>query len=175
MPNWTENELYIKGPQADRDAFVNKAESHLSGVDMFSGEEYSEVTSLDFNNFVPYPQRFKDQDKKAKAHRQKNPNDWSVKDGFNNGGYEWCCNNWGTKWNACEITRTENKTSLKYRFDTAWSPPIKVVTAMAHVFPALTFTLKYFEGGMGFQGRYTIKGDEIIEDSNKDYHGNRGG
>jgi len=175
MPNWTENELYVKGPQADRDAFVNAAEAHHVGYDMIAGEDYSCVTQLDFNNFIPYPKHYLDQDEKAKAARKKDPKDWSVPDGFNCGGYDWCINNWGTKWNACEITLTENKTSLKYRFDTAWSPPIKVVTAMAHMFPMLTFTLKYFEGGIGFQGRYTIKGDEIIEEFSGDYHGNRGG
>ena len=38
--------------------------------------------------------------------------------------YEWNCNNWGTKWDASNITIEDStKNSILLTFDTAWSPP----------------------------------------------------
>jgi hypothetical protein len=41
--------------------------------------------------------------------------------------YSWSCANWGTKWNAYDGLVTDtvegDTTTLKLRFDTAWSPP----------------------------------------------------
>ena len=187
MPNHVENELYVRGPQAERDNFFNAAEGHEHGIDSMTGQETSEVNELDFNSFIPYPKEYKDQDllagqmardryamEPAQREAHIKEHGWP-KDGYNQGGYDWCVHTWGTKWNAYSIRRKENKTSIRYDFQTAWSPPIKVINAMAHMFPTLTFVLRYFEMGVGFQGRYVIKGDEIIEDTNKKYYGHRGG
>ena len=38
--------------------------------------------------------------------------------------YEWRCDNWGTKWEACDIKITQDYTDfLEVTFNTAWSPP----------------------------------------------------
>lgn len=44
--------------------------------------------------------------------------------------YDWCCQNWGTKWNACsgELQRDEENDFIF--FDTAWSPPIGIVDVL---------------------------------------------
>lgn len=41
-----------------------------------------------FSALIPYPDEFKELDDIAKAARAKG--DHSVKDGYNQGGYEWC-------------------------------------------------------------------------------------
>lgn len=82
--------------------------------------------------------------------------------------YNWNVANWGTKWNCGEVwhDRTteeiteEGRTS--YNFDTAWSPSLAVVAALAEKFPTLTITHRYCEGGMGFAGQVVYLNGEVI-------------
>ena len=82
--------------------------------------------------------------------------------------YNWNVANWGTKWNCGEVwhdrvhedSKVEGKTS--YNFDTAWSPAEPVVHALSGLFPTLTITHRYCEGGMGFAGEVIYHaGNEI--------------
>jgi hypothetical protein len=99
-----------------------------------------------------------------------------LKDGFNSGGYEWCCLHWGTKWGICEAELTyEKKKSLKYAFRTAWSPPLPIIKKMGTVFPQLKFILSYFEGGSAFRGRFVMENGENTSNETGYYHGQRGG
>ena len=43
--------------------------------------------------------------------------------------YEWCIDNWGTKWNAYEDHCDQNSNTIT--FDTAWSCPLKVLEGLA--------------------------------------------
>jgi hypothetical protein len=74
--------------------------------------------------------------------------------------YDWCCTNWGTKWNACHsegFEIHESATMTIYNFDTAWSPPVPVIHALAVAYPKLRFRLEYTCEGES--GRYAIIGD----------------
>jgi hypothetical protein len=45
--------------------------------------------------------------------------------------YDWSCENWGTKWDACDSQiLIDTPTHLCVRFDTAWSPPDPVLTKL---------------------------------------------
>ena len=59
--------------------------------------------------------------------------------------YEWACNNWGTKWNACNTRIGVNEVS----FDTAWCEPIPVIRALSEKFPNLVVRIngKRFKNG----------------------------
>ena len=185
MPNHVENELYIHGPREDRDNFVNQAEGYTIDYNEYRNEETKSVIVLDFSNFIPYPEEFKKQDQVAQdwarqyyslpEDQRDNLYQTRPTDGYNSGGYEWCRDNWDTKWNAYHTKRSETKTSVRYDFQTAWSPPTKVIIAMAFQYPTLTFLLKSFECGGQFECRYKIKGNNIIEDITKPYYGSRGG
>lgn len=98
------------------------------------------------------------------------------KDGFNSGGYEWCISNWGTKWNACEVM-VEDGTERRrvMHFETAWAPPIPVMVALAQKFPEYRFKIRYYEGGVGFQGNVVFEHGEVVENMHGDYRGHRGG
>jgi hypothetical protein len=77
-------------------------------------------------------------------------------DGYNSGGYEWCCENWGTKWSACRVELQEqNERCVHLAFDTAWTPPIPVIAALHKKFPEATLEIEYFECGVGFCGGAT--------------------
>jgi hypothetical protein len=169
MPNWCDNDLRITGKKELLEAFSEAAASR--------------DTHLDFNNFVPYPERYREQDKAANEAREKADKGeidreaaWAVKDGFNSGGYEWCCSNWGTKWNAKDVSVSDFvERSMLYTFSTAWSPPIPVVKAMSEKFPKLVFTLRYYECGVGFKGVYKVKNGEVLDQMEGAYRGSRGG
>jgi hypothetical protein len=100
------------------------------------------------------------------------------KDGFNQGGYEWRVATWGVKWNVSLEDNKPTKVTekcVKYSFSTAWNPPLPVVVAWSLKYPGLTFELRYYEGGMGFQGRYVVvNGEELVKDESS-YSGSRGG
>lgn len=96
--------------------------------------------------------------------------------------YDWRVREWGTKWNAdCSASSyqekggKDDKAVYKISFSTAWSPPEQVIKELANHYPELCIQLRYYEGGMGFQGRLRLKGNKTIEDKTCKYTGSRGG
>jgi len=165
MPNWCDCDLLINGSQESLSVF-EKVANTVEQV-------------LDQNVFIPYPEKFHRLDEIAKKwdntmFPNKNRADRPA-DGFNNGGYEWCLENWGTKWGICRPTKEKIHGTLVYHFETAWEPPLPIIIKMGSEFPDLTFELKYFEQGMGFQGIFMIQDGMINTDERKKYDGDRGG
>lgn len=173
MPNYCVNKLSITGPLKYREEFKKLIDS--KGI------------CFDFNSIIPYPEKYKKLDERASLINNM-LNDMSLeeqkkytykhgyaKDGYNQGGYEWCINNWDTKWNALRVDLLPRKTALSYQFDTAWSPPIKVIAKAAELFPQLTFSLRFFESGAAFQGKFVWRGGKLIENKECEYNGRLGG
>jgi hypothetical protein len=184
MPNHVETDLNVFGPAGDLRRFVEHAQQ---------GEEL-----LTFNAFIAYPSHFRQRDEEvARMHRE---NDEDRKagiaprhkvvptDGFNSGGYEWCKQNWGTKWDAYEITRDcdakditddvssdTDECSVSYSFKTAWSAPYPVLLAASRAFPTLTFEAFSYERGMAWMRVHTVKAGQVEIEAKFPYHGNRGG
>ena len=102
---------------------------------------------------------------------KENNNDFAnaPKDGYNQGGYAWCNQNWDTKWNACDVSINlyEEGVSRVY-FNTAWSPPVNVIKKLAEQFPAVLFELYYEEPGCCFKGEFSARGFNIIVDVTED-------
>lgn len=116
MPNWCENDLIVTGKREDVEAFLAAASGFDHGAD-----KKTEENPLCFDKFIPYPQKFLDMDAAAEKRREeikamseeeraklKQDELWP-KDGYNQGGYEWCVANWGTKWCACHTRKPEVK------------------------------------------------------------------
>ena len=77
--------------------------------------------------------------------------------------YDWCINNWGTKWDAGNENDEDldcvdpNKVQLS--FDTAWQPPVAFFEKLTEL--GFDITAYYLEEGQGFVGKYTnAQGDE---------------
>jgi hypothetical protein len=85
--------------------------------------------------------------------------------------YNWCCRNWGTKWDLSEQEQREVAAQLLSEFsayfDTAWSPPIEAIVELSKMFPKDKFRLDYYEGGNVFGG-YAEIFDGICEDEEFD-------
>jgi len=67
--------------------------------------------------------------------------------------YDWCNNNWGTKWDTASVYVDKfADTTIHYSFDTAWLPPVGVYSALVKLFPDLHFSWFYREEGMAIAG-----------------------
>lgn len=54
--------------------------------------------------------------------------------------------------------------TFTYRFDTAWSPPVGAVAAMAMQHPALEFSLRFGAVGGNFAGEVRFAGGEFQDE-----------
>lgn len=64
--------------------------------------------------------------------------------------YEWCCEHWGTKWDAYEISEvSREKRFMQIEFWTAWSTPQAVIETLAEQFPGLTISVDFADEDMG--------------------------
>ena len=153
MPNHCEQDLTVRGPIADVDAFLTSC----TKID-------NDDTVLDCNAIIPYPQRYRDMDATAKLATD-----------------EWCVKNWGTKWGAYDgipvrVTMRGKRKTARLSFSSAWEPiGSRIWNELTTRFPTLLFTLRYYEGGVGFQGEYAVKGTSIVREFKKPYRGQRGG
>jgi hypothetical protein len=68
--------------------------------------------------------------------------------------YNWRCQNWGTKWDAysLEIDDSEMPHGFEVTFETAWSPPEEIHTAISEQFDDLSMSWFYDEPGCEVAG-----------------------
>lgn len=82
--------------------------------------------------------------------------------------YGWSVKNWGTKWNAYEVTISNGAVT----FETAWSHPEPVIEELSKKFPDDEIEIRYADEDIGYNlGHYTIKNGKVtkfdIEDNIK--------
>ena len=157
MPNHVESNLRVTGDVRIVDGML---------------ERYNGEVTIDANKIIPYPQQYAEADKASEEALERARNkeiSWEeahrIKDGYNNGGYQWCVENWGTKWPLYEFTplvKTSN--GVQVGFQTAWEPPLPIIKRMSEHYPELLFTLTYIEEGNGFSGVYEVQAGEEIRD-----------
>lgn len=78
--------------------------------------------------------------------------------------HEWRCNNWGTKWNACDtnvIRKSETEAILI--FDTAWTVPFCVLEKLSEKYPGLIIEGQ-LTGEVSRACKYHVKDGELIVD-----------
>ena len=87
--------------------------------------------------------------------------------------YDWCCENWGTKWepefNDLELIDSgDGDGLLDVTFSSAWSPPVEAIATICAEYN-LQGRLEYFEGGVGFLGVAEFIGQRHV-DSIETFH-----
>ena len=137
MPNWTANTVEITGTPKD----ILKFKKHM-------GESFS------FEKIIPPPaDMFHGNlgEKERKECADKGVPNW----------YDWHCENWDTKWDACHVEVEEHEydgmidlITVTYRFDTAWSPPEKVIAKLQQDWPEFEITGGYVGEGYEFCGSF---------------------
>lgn len=154
MPNWCNNNLVL---EHEDPAMITRAKEALD-----RGEFLQE--------FIPVPQELKDTIsgscgdpvEQAKLEAQTKSN--IEKYGYGN-WYDYCVNEWGTKWDCGEEGNTDispDGKTLHTGFDTAWAPPIAAYEKLLD----LGFQVKamYYEGGMCFAGTWEDGIDDCYQD-----------
>ena len=144
MPNWCDNNITIRGKAQDINAIYQQCLK--DDVDLCEAVK-------------PIPAALRDTTSPA-------PKDGSqpVVDGVNN-WYDWCVNNWGTKWDLCDAEYEyedagEGEATLQINCQTAWGPPCVIYDTL--VDKGFYVYATYHEGGMGFAG--------IWEDGHDDHY-----
>ena len=164
MPNWCDNRVTIRAGKETRE----KIKEFLCGMQYYrpfsaTGDTplIGHETKFSFHNVVPQPDELLDQEDPRRK-----TNVPSRKDDGINGSmpewYNWRVDNWGTKWDVSDVWMGESKVSLTYSFETAWSPPERVIRALSERFPNASITLSYHEPGCGYKGSITFKEGDVV-------------
>lgn len=81
--------------------------------------------------------------------------------------YGWCCQHWGSKWNACRTQIPDPEVADIY-FDTAWSPVTGLIQRLAEKYPDCSFNYEFAEEQAG-----TLAGSCLYSDGtpiNQEYY-----
>jgi len=77
------------------------------------------------------------------------------------GWYDWCIENWGTKW---DVNETYENDEGYICFDTAWSTPHEIICELSIRYPELIFEVTFADEDLGNNcGMYKLKNAEEIE------------
>jgi hypothetical protein len=142
MPNWVQHGLTITGPEAERERFI---------AECFSKAD--DGMRFDFNRLIPEPKHSDDGDDVIYFDK---PGSVRIP-----AWYEWCCANWGTKWNACRTTLTHERDAILLSFDTAWSPPVPIFNELARRFPKLKIEGSYVDIQYPFSGNLLCENGNV--------------
>lgn len=178
MPNHVSGRIEFVGSREDIEALAE-----------FVYEDEKNPISAD--KVIPYPQKFKDLDAKhhelygsyfestqeqkdrAKADHK---NGTYVKDGYNSGGYEWCVNNWGTKWGFYDVSTSgvyphvnKDKYEIDYDVTTAWSPAIPIIMRLSEMFPTVKIRYYFEDEGWCFDAGYADVQNSAYEETTYTY------
>jgi hypothetical protein len=156
MPNWCGNTVILRHEDP---TMIKRAE------DAFARGEF-------LNEFVPVPDDLKivagsvgDPDEQAKLEAQTKAN--VERHGYGN-WYDWCVNEWGTKWDVGDsqgINDVQSNELVLY-FDSAWAPPIRAYEKLEDL--GFYVYATYYESGCAFCGIYDEHGDEGYDLSGMD-------
>jgi hypothetical protein len=149
MPNWCQNDVTLSHTDPE---MIKRAFTALENG-----------TFLE--EFIPVPEALKNLastthgNENAEAHN-KLREELVNKYGYAS-WYDYCVNEWGTKWDVGEAGSaelSEDGLSLTTYFESAWAPPVSAYEKLAD----LGFDIKayYCEEGVGFVGKWTLDGDE---------------
>ena len=175
MPNWAYFDMEVTGEietlKQFREAFKS---TDKDGKDV----------ALDSEKILPYPEEMKKADKEHKEWQdnfdkmewkddeermqwiEKNP---QPKDGYNAmNGYDWCRDNWGSKWGICEPDLVddakEEGDSLHYYGTSPWCIPEGLFAEMSRRFPDVTIVIDTSEESNAFVGEMEWQAGELVRD-----------
>ena len=85
--------------------------------------------------------------------------------------YDWCCENWGTKWNASDTYIIDDN---EIEFSTAWSCPVNILKELSKQFSGVEIAVDFADEDIGSNcGKITFLNGEMKEyidmDSNTDF------
>ncbi len=175
MPNHVTNNVTFTGSEER----VNELLSFVKGEDR----------EFDFNKIAPIPKELegtqsplriisqeeydKQEERIAKGELTDNEKNWGLSRGLTqeladeyrtrfgaSDWYDWQCDNWGTKWNAYEVTHFDNV----IEFQTAWSTPYPIFVKLSKLFPDVLISVRYSDEDFGYNvGEFDLRNGEEVK------------
>ncbi len=130
MPNWCKNKVRIEGDEEEIKHFLETC--------FVDGE-------LEFEKIIPYPESAPSRDDQPDDLRERINHPFAK--WYNDFGYDWCIETWGTKWGASE-QKNDLKSypeKIELYFLTAWSPPEGIHAKIKEMLPSCSITWFYRE------------------------------
>ena len=151
MPNWCENEVHI--------------DANEKTFEQIKCLMFNEKGELDFEQIMPVPaildkiqihtDKVMIRESNDAPPRHPTPEDLQALDAAGaTSRYDWCVENWGTKWNPSDahVDINEEMCSIYLRFDTAWAPPEGIAHHLMKCFPNADIDWFFKEPLMRFAG-----------------------
>ena len=204
MPNHTANNFTITGPKDDVLRFVAQAKGNDSEIDFNKVLPIpDELRGTSSPTRIMTQQQIDEiwadwrKAKEAKADSgpmglhsfemerpfglgitQDKHDEFILKYGYDN-WYDWSIFNWGTKWNAYDVTEwsiNENgdNSSATIYYETAWSPATVLWLNVSKDYPTLEFYHEFADEGGGFLGSEVILNGQIISEEELDWDSDDG-
>ena len=199
MPNHTANNFTVTGPKADVLRFV----AQIKGTD--SEIDFNKVLPIpDELRGTSSPSRIMTQEEidqiwaewnkrkdegKLSSFEMERPmglgitqakyDEFILKYGYAD-WYDWSIFNWGTKWNAYDVTEwsinecSEYTASATIYYETAWSPATALWLNVSKNYPTLEFYHEFADEGGAFLGSETIVDGRFISEEELDWDSDDG-
>lgn len=164
MPNWCYNELTLYIKDSDKDHGIEVLQA-FSQADPFQAIRPCPQPLLDtmsgfYGKGTPEQEEL---ERRSAANRKEY--------GYDN-WYDWCCGNWGVKWDVNPTVNTDLKLiggswCISVSFDTAWCPPDQLYQYIGYHYPAIELDAYWEEPGCGQKGSFSAHEgmfDSTIED-----------
>ncbi|TPL94757.1 hypothetical protein [Mesorhizobium sp. B2-3-10] len=155
MPNWCSNELRIT-PVDDSQEAMKAMGAFITIVNNAAKENSEAEWAGLFQQTLPMPailEGISAPPPSDPTSEQKTRIDQAIAETGHSNWYDWHCEKWGTKWDACELQVNEaDEDSIDVYFETAWSPPEAWLVAMREKHPLLDFWLFFREDGVEAAG-----------------------
>lgn len=148
MPNWCQNRLTIElnGTSSEREQEILEM---IEGFD----KEGNVRLPISFATLLPEPDYG---DPRVVEELGKREAQVYGKRGVMPAWWIWRTENWGTKWDACDVGEDHSAGMLQYAFDTAWSPPepwiLELYQRLLDHYPEVFVHYTYYEAGNGYAG-----------------------
>lgn len=149
MPNWCSNTIYISHEDTDKLNEVIKA--------LTTKRNDEGGGSMLFSYCKPEPDYTKTIVKST--YPSINGKEFVTEDSRK--WWDWRIQNWGTKWDIDVLKESEltlNKNEVGFNCSTAWSPPLIALQELED--RGFKIICEYYEGGVGFLGRYSTEEGE---------------
>lgn len=149
MPNWCDNSISLT--HKDPEMIKRAAKAFTDGTLL---EEFIPIPEQLKESTASFGDDFKDQNEKNVA--ETGYASW----------YDFCTNEWGTKWDISPYGRqiVNGGLSLEGTFQTAWAPPLEAYRKLEEL--GFIVEATYYEPGMGFIGEYADGIDDCYETPN---------
>lgn len=126
MPNWVKNEVNIDcgSPERAKEIYEQLTQPYVyytrtKEYDTLGCVRRCESNGFTFHNIItPGLDRMLSEE-------------WDKSDSW----YNWNIENWGTKWDACDVYASLCGNKVEFSFDTAWSEPEEVLRSLSLLFP----------------------------------------